>query len=709
MTDTAPGPTGPAPHRPQAPVEVTNAPYVGRSLDRVDGPAKTSGAARYTADVPLDGLAHGALVHATVSRGRIIALDTEEAAAVPGVLAVLTYRDAPAVRPGAPGGGVNVDCLGSDAVHWDGQPVAVAVAETPEAAHEAARLVRVRYHPLPAAVRFDEEGSRPVARERAGDVERGLGLAAVRFEAQYSTAPQHHNALEPHTSTAAWDGDRLTVHDTTQHLDGVRAHLAHAFRLPPERVRVVAAQVGGGFGGKIAVWPVTVLAARAARAVGRPVRIALTREGVYRSVGGRAPSHQSVALGADRDGVLTALAHSGTTRTARVGGDPDHFTAASALLYGADHLLLHRDHVTRDVMANTAMRAPGEAVGSFALESAMDELAHRTGFDPVELRLRNEPDRAPLDGRRYTRRGLAHCLAQGAREFGWAGRDPRPGVRRWGRWLVGTGAAAAYHPSWLEPARVSVRLAADGTVLVRCAFHEIGVGGATAHAQIAADALGVPFDAVRVEHGDTLLPTGPCAGGSAQTAAVAAGVLAACARVREAVGAGRPLPYEVVVDTAPNRVDALLERVRARARVRAASGAHFCEVRVDADTGETRVTRWLGVFDIGTVVNAKTAASQLRGGIVMGIGQALMEETLHDPRTGRIMNAGLVGYHVPVHGDIPPITVHFLDEPDPTMPLGILGAGELGITGAAAAVANAVHHATGTRVRDLPLTPEKLL
>ncbi len=775
----APERTRPAERKAPGRGTAATGPYVGRPVDRIDGVVKTSGEARYAAEFPYPDLAHAALVHAAVARGRITGFDVAAAQAVPGVLAVITHLNAPKMAPppavtmldlSTMVAGTRVNYLGTDEVHWNGQPVAVVVAETLEAAHAAARLVRVDCEPLPAVVDFAaaQEAAVPVkggllqtGEAHTGDAEAALTTAPVRVDHDYSTPAQNHNALEPHASTAVWEGDRLTVHDATQNVDWTRRHLAKRFAVPVQDVRVVATYVGGGFGGKGSVWAGTVLAALAARVSGRPVRLALTREGVFRTVGGRSPTRQRVALGAERDGQLAALLHTVVSGVGRVGGAPEQAAGASGHLYAAPNILLRHATTELDLLPNTFMRAPGEAMGSFALESAVDELAAELGMDPVALRLRNEPERSPIDGKRFSRRALRTVYTRGAERFGWADRPPAPRTTRDGRWLVGWGTATAYHLPIQMPADVAVRIDADGTVLLRCSFHEIGVGAATVQAQITADALGVPVESVRVEHGDTDQPVGPGAGGSAQTASVAAGVLAACedltrsalrlarrapdsplrglrrSQVRavrgglyrsdapagpvgetwQAILAGAGLPHLEARTGSDSRVRQQVGFARAMATfmidrrrwVRPATGAHFCQVRVDADTGEIRVARWLGVFDVGRVVNAKLAASQLRGGIVMGIGAALSEEALVDPRTGRIMNAGLGEYHVPVHADVPKIEIECVGEPDPTAPLGILGAGEVGITGAAAAVANAVHHATGVRVRELPITLDRLL
>ncbi|TMR16556.1 xanthine dehydrogenase family protein molybdopterin-binding subunit [Nonomuraea turkmeniaca] len=739
--------------------------YVGRPVDRLDGPAKTTGEARYAAEHHYPDLAYAALVHATIARGRITAMDTAAARAVPGVIEILTHENAPAMKP-APkvslldistmASGTSVNYLATDEVHWNGQPVAVVVAETSEVARHAAALVRPAYQELPAVVDFAAEEPNAAPQKSSmlaetsadkGDAHAALATAQASVDLRFTTPPHNHNALEPHATIAVWDGDRLTVHEGTQNFGWLRKHLAKRFGVPERNIRVVSPFVGGGFGGKGMVWAGTLLAVLAARATGRPVRLALTRAGVNHTVGGRTASTQRVALGADADGRLTALIHTSVSRTGRIGGTPEQITSASRHLYAAPNIHLRQHLVQLDLLANTSMRAPGESIGTFALESAMDELAWELGMDPIELRMRNEPERNPVDGKRFARRLLREAYAVGAERFGWRERDPRPGAMRDGRWLVGMGVASAYHPSWKLPASVTVRLSADGGVEVRCAMHEIGVGAATVQAQIAADELGVPLEAVRVRYDDSDLPLGAMAGGSMQTASVAESLLAACRKLKQSAlalarraadsplrgrrldeleardgglhhGASGETYAEILARAGRDHLEAAIKSgalgmvgmLRERRRwVKAACGAQFCEVRVDPDTGEVRVSRWLGVFDVGRVINVKTTASQLRGGIVMGIGLALTEETQVDPRTGRIMNAGLAEYHVPVHADIPHIDVHCLDEPDPTMPLGLVGVGEVSITGVGAAVANAVRHATGKRIVDLPITIDKLL
>jgi xanthine dehydrogenase YagR molybdenum-binding subunit len=749
---------------------------IGRAVDRVDGPAKTTGAVPFSTDYPLPGLAYAALTHAIITLGRILAIDAGAAEALPGMLAVITHLNAPAMKPPpkpstinlaslAPGTSVNY--LNTDEVRFNGQPVALVVAESIEAAAEGAALIDIRYQASSATIDFSAGQANAVPQKNTvaqvgsaskGDAEAALAAAPVSVDATYTTPQHQHNAIEPHATTAQWDGDRLTVYDGTQNIDWTRRHLAQRFGVPVGGVRVISRFTGGAFGGKTMVWAGTVLTVLAARVVQRPVRMMLTREGVYRTVGGRTPTVQRVALGAGRDGRLTSLIHTSTAQVGRTGGGPEQVTSVSRDMYAAPNMAIRQSNVTLDAVPNTVMRAPGEATGTFALESAMDELAAALGRDPIELRMLNEPATGPLQGKAFAHRHLREAYAAGAEVFGWRNRAPQPGSMRDGRQLVGMGVASAWHPSWQFQANVTISMSASGQVRVRCGFHEMGMGGATAQAQIAADLLGVPFAAVTVEYGDSELPLGPGAGGSGQTASVAASLLTACGKLKErllslaqgsktsplrgrrladlqardgglfvgetttgetypAILARASRPTVQVAVGSGSLIGSLLDQARFMTKflsdkrhwIKAACGAQFCEVLVDADTGEIRISRWLGVFDVGTVINAKTAASQLRGAIVMGIGMALSEQTLIDPRTGRIANPSLSEYYIPVHADIPRIDVRYLNHPDPTMPLGLVGVGEVGITGAAAAVANAIYNATGKRIRDLPITLDKLL
>jgi xanthine dehydrogenase YagR molybdenum-binding subunit len=722
-------------------------PWVGRPLDRRDGPQKVTGSARFTADQPVPGLAHGWMVHAPHARARIVGIDTRAAALHAGVIDVLTHLNAPAMAP--PRGESMTDLstrvllaripyLGTDQVFHDGQPVAVVVAETLEAAQYAAGLVEVDYDVLPAATDFQsslasaepvKQGLGPVTGGSHGNVDAGLAAATSTVDLTFVTQAQNQNALEPHATTALWeDGSRLTVWDSTQNLDWVRRHLAYRFGLDAHDVRVVAPFVGGGFGGKGHVWPGTLLAALAARHVGRPVRMALSREAVYRTVGGRTPTRQHLVLGADDRGRLTALTHDAVLRVGHTGMFPEQVVNVSADLYRVPAIRLTTSVVRLDTVPNSAMRAPGEATGSFALESAMDQLARDLDIDPMQLRLLNEPDRTALHRRRFSHRRVPELMALGASEFGWS--DRGPGGRRAGPALVGHGMALAYHPAWVFEARVRLRMTRGGRAVLECSAQEMGMGTTTALAQLVADELQLTPDEVEVEYGDSGLPGAPGAGGSAQVASISKVVLTAAERLRRRIARLGALPGEAPADTVRRAAQdvevaegsdfglrARLGTARwmagflrdTRRWQRAAYGAHFCQVRVDADTGEVRVTRWVSAFDIGTVLNRKTAESQLRGGIVMGLGLALSEETAHDPRTGRIVGATLADYHVPTQADVPDLGIHLLVDGDPTMPHGVVGAGEVGITGVAGAVANAVADATGGRPLELPLTPDRVL
>ncbi|MGE0714520.1 MAG: xanthine dehydrogenase family protein molybdopterin-binding subunit, partial [Alphaproteobacteria bacterium] len=518
--------------------------------------------------------------------------------------------------------------------------------------------------------------------------------------------------------------------------------IAQVFGLDEVQVRVTSPYVGGGFGGKT-LWQHQILAAAAARMAGRPVRIRLSREGVYRIVGGRAPTEQRVALGAAADGRLTALIHEGLTPMTPHSAMPEPFILPTRSAYAAGAMRLEVGTCHLDMVANTFMRAPGEAVGTFALECAMDELAEQLGIDPIALRLRNEPAKDPISGAPFSGRHVVEAYRAGADRFGWDRRNPRPGARREGNWLVGMGCATATYPYYRMPgAAARITLARDGTASVDVAAHDMGMGTATAQTQLAATRLGLPLESVTVRYGDSRLPGTILAGGSQQTAAAGFAVMSAqeklTAELLKLAGNDSPIAGLKPADVAcaegglcrrgePSRRESyasILERAgRTELTVEAEApqpletmrwsmhswGAMFCEVRVDAVTGEVRVARFLGSFDCGRIINPKTAASQFRGGIVMGLGLALMEETLLDERNGRIVNPSLAEYHVPAHMDVPEIDVIWTDIPDPHAPAGARGIGEIGITGTAAAVANAVYNATGRRVRDLPITLDKLL
>jgi xanthine dehydrogenase YagR molybdenum-binding subunit len=755
----APGPDSWAPGSKPDPLIRRGNGLVGAPVSRVDGAFKVRGAAAFAAEVAMPGMVYAALAFAVVARGRIVKLDTSAAEGSPGVILVMTYRNAPRMRTipaflssaekGAMGDELPI--MQDDRVHWNGQPIALVLAETQEQADHAASLIEASYEVEAAATSFAEAragrtelgvfAGEPLS-VRAGDAEAALSAAPFGVDVVYHTPYQNHNAIEPHAATLAWEADELTVHDSTQAVAHVAWCLAQAFGIREEQVHVSSPYVGGGFGGKT-LWQHQVLAAAAARLARRPVRIALSRQGVYRVVGGRAATEQRVAIGARADGRFDALIHTGTVPKVRTNYVPEPFITPSACLYAAGTMKLDVQTVYLDMLANTFMRAPGESVGTFALESAVDELAARIGMDPVELRLRNEPDADPSSGKPFSSRHLIEAYRAGAERFGWASRDPRPGVRRDGEWLTGLGCATATYPYFRMPGGAArIILSRDGHALVEIAAHEMGMGTATAQAQVTAERLALPLDRVTVAYGASSFPGVIVAGGSQQTASIGSSVVAAhrelVAKLLRLCGGDSPLAglgldeigaldgglcslanpdrwlsYEAILDGAHR--DEISAEASAPPPVELESwsmhsfGANFCEVRVSAVTGETRVTRFLGSYDCGRVLNAKTGASQLRGGIVMGLGLALMEETQFDERNGRIMNPSLAEYHVPVHADVPEIEVMWTDIPDPHAPMGAHGIGEIGITGVGAAVANAVYNATGRRVRELPITLDKLL
>lgn len=738
---------------------------VGQPLPRVDGVLKVRGAARFSAEVPFRNLAYAALKCSTIPKGRITSLDISAAKTAPGVLLVLTHENAPKLGDVSlfPQGGAasTLNPLRDGSIHWNGQPVALVLAETHEQAEHAAGLIRITYEEEPAHLTLSLERAKPPKNilgepptVAIGDAEAALATSEVRVDNVYRTPRHNHAAIELHALTCAWEGDSLTVHDTTQMVHLTQATVAKVFGLPPQKVRVLSLFVGGGFGNKM-IWDHHIFAIAAAKMSGRPVRMVLSREGVFRVTGGRTLTEQRVALGANPDGTLRALIHTGTAGMTSHNNCPEQFTFPARHLYASQTILLSQRIVEIDMVANTFMRAPGESVGTFALESAIDELAHELEMDPIKLRARIEPKSDPTSGHSFSQRSLMEAYRRGAARFGWAQRCRIPRSRREGDWLIGHGVATATYPYLRMPGGAArIRLTSDGHAVVQMGSHEMGMGTATVQAQLAAELLALPVDCVKFEYGDSSLPTGTVAGGSSQSATIAAAVRAARDQLIKQLlelasgsrlapgGASAPgrsplsglTPDDVeprnqglVARNDPARFEgygSILARAgkddieceasasepkEAKTFSMHSYGAQFCEVRVNAVTGETRVARWLGSFDTGRILNPLTAASQFRGGIIMGIGLALTEETLFDERSGRIMNPSMAEYHIPTHLDVPQIEVMWNDIPDPRSPSGVRGIGEIGITGVGAAVANAVFNATGRRVRDLPITLDKLL
>ncbi|PPS67342.1 MULTISPECIES: xanthine dehydrogenase family protein molybdopterin-binding subunit [Streptomyces] len=687
---------------------------VGAPAERREGREKVGGTARYAAEFHFPGGAQAWPVPAVVARGRVTGVDTTAALVVPGVLAVLSHENAPRlVEPDDP----TLAVLQNARVPHRGWFVALVVAETLEAARAGAAAVRVTYdaeeHDVALTVSHpgvyvpeEANGGHPAVREQ-GDPDGAFDSAAARVDVAYRVPPLHNHPMEPHASTARWEDGRLTVHTSSQGTGAVRATLAALFGLPQERIVVTAEHVGGGFGSKGTPRPDVVLAAMAARHTGRPVTVALPRRCLPAVVGHRAPTLHRLRLGADGDGRLESLVHEVTTHTSRIKEFVEQAAVPARVMYAAPHSRTVHRVAALDVPSPSWMRAPGEAPGMYALESAMDELAVGLGMDPIELRVRNEPDVEPDSGKPFSSRNLVGCLREGARRFGWAGRDPRPGTRRDGPLLLGTGVAAATYPVLVAPSTATARARPDGTFLVRINATDIGTGARTVLAQVGADALGVPLEQVRIEVGSTELPSASLAGGSSGTASWGWAVHDACARLaRRLAEHPGPLPEQGLGASADTKGAADAESDFARH----AFGAHFAEVAVDTVTGEVRVGRLLGVYAAGRILNPRTARSQFVGGMTMGLGMALTEGSTMDAAFGDFNESDLASYHVPVHADIAEIDAHWLDEEDSRLnPMGSKGIGEIGIVGTAAAIGNAVHHATGVRLRELPLSPDRLL
>jgi xanthine dehydrogenase YagR molybdenum-binding subunit len=732
---------------------------IGQPISRVDGRLKVTGAARYTADIPLAGVAHAAIVHSTIANGRTLAIDTSAAEKAPGVLVVLTHHNMPRMNPVPwshlrPQGQTYLP-LQDDKIHYAGQPVAMVVAETLDQAAYAGRLIEVEYEvdsPVVFRPPMAQEAVEPPQRmwplsSVAGDAGKAIADAAVRIEGLYTMPDRHHNPMEPHATLAVWDDDgTLTLYDSTQMVVGTRKLASLVLDVPEEKIIVVCEFLGGGFGGKSWSWPHTLLAALAAKVVNRPVRVELTRAQMYSMAGHQAATVQTIALGADREGKLAGIRHDSVNPTSLFDDYVEYAAMASRHLWRASGGIStsHRVvHVNRN--SPVVLRAPMEAQGHFALESAMDELAYATGIDPVELRLRNDTDTDPYSGRPFSTRALRECLTKGAARFGWDKRTPEPRSMRDGRYLIGQGVAAAIFTHWRWPGKARVTLNGGGSALVDAAAHDIGTGTYTVMAQVAADALGLTPDRVAVRLGDTRLPEShPAIGSSTMANATAAVMLAAQAARAKAVElalTGRDAPFagaaadDVIVAEGSlslrrKNLDITYAELLARNGLSSLAGegdydpveevngpkaifsfsAVFAEVRVDPDLGLVRLNRFVGAYDAGRIINPKTARSQAIGGIIWGVGQALLEQSETDPVMGRFLNRNYSGYLVPTNADIPELDILFVGEFDEeASPLGAKGLGELTAVSVAPAIANAVYHATGKRVRDLPITVEKVL
>lgn len=723
---------------------------VGAPLSRVDGRLKVTGQAKYAADHEPEGVVHAVVVDSSVGRGRITGIDSRAAEAQPGVLKVVHHRNAPKLPYGPNPGSLNLPgerlrVFQDDQVRFHGQPVAVVVATTLEAAQHAANLLKVDYDSEQPVTDLSDAPPAGDPRTYArGDAEAALQSAAVRLELTYRLSRDHHNAMELHATVAQWDGDRLTLWDKTQWVQSPRAELAANFGLPAENIRVISPFVGGAFGNAARAWPHITIAALAAREVGRPVKLVLTRRQLYFGVGYRPAYEYKVRLGSDRSGRLTAMTHDLRAETSRYETFAERgVISPGQMLYTTPNVAQTYRTVPLDVNTPTPMRGPGYSSAAFPIESAMDELAHELGVDPIELRRRNEPENDQSSGQPFSTRRLRDCYTVGAREFGWSRRNPKPRSTRDGDWLIGTGMATALYDTLRAPAQARVRLDADGTALVESSTSDMGPGTYTSMTQVAADALGLTVRNVTFRLGDTNMPTAPLHGGSLTMASVGSTVQDGCDKLRQqaiqlAVGDSRSPLYGTDADDIvvrggrlhlsdnPARGETyrqLLTRNN-RAYLEAAGswtpsqsrssmyayGAVFAEVGVDARLGLVRVRRMLGVFDAGRIISPKLADSQAIGAMVGGIGAALLEHTVTDHRDGRIVNANLADYLVPVNADVRDLKAIYIDgRDDEADPIGVKGLGEVVLVGVAPAIANAVFHATGRRVRELPITAEALL
>jgi xanthine dehydrogenase YagR molybdenum-binding subunit len=735
---------------------------IGQPLDRVDGRVKVTGRAVYAYEHDVPNAAYGLLVMSSIANGRIASLDTHAAERASGVLLVMTHENSlklPSVQnqreTSPPGHAVQV--LQDERVYYANQPVALVVAETLVDAAEAAHLVQVRYEAL--APRIDLEsrlseaympkksgGGGDPSNSSRGDIEAGLKQADQRIQQLYWTPFQVHNAMEPHATIAVWDrSDHLTIYDATQGVFSDRTRVASVFGLPPYNVRVVSPYLGGGFGSKGPVWSHVILAAMAAKQVKRPVKLAVTRPQMFGMVGLRSQTRQAITIGAKSNGAITALRNDTASHTSMFGEFVEAASLPARMLYESLNNSTSQRIVRSNIGQSSYMRAPGEATGTYALEVAMDEMAYALKLDPVAFRLKNYAENDPEERKPWSSKSLRECYRQAGERFGWSRRRLEPGSMREGNALIGWGMATSVYPTRRSESRATARLNADGTFSVDAGTQDLGTGTYTIMTQIAAESFGVGPKQVKFRLGDTILPEAPVSGGSQTAASTGSAVYLAAQALREKLvqmaisDAQSPLSgvsaQDIVFEggrlyqrgnlAKGETFQQLITRsgqphVEANADAKPGSekesysmyafGAQFAEVRVDADLGQVKVSRMVGCFGAGKILNAKTARSQLMGGMIWGISMALYEEAATDKRLGRWVNNNLAEYHVPVNADIGQIEALWVDEVDHHVnPIGAKGIGEIGITGASAAVANAVFHATGKRVRDLPITLDKLI
>jgi xanthine dehydrogenase YagR molybdenum-binding subunit len=736
---------------------------VGGSISRKDGRLKVTGRARYAADHPVKNVVHAVAVQSTIANGRITAIDSSLAENAPGFLAIIHHGNAPKLyRPdndfmSATKPGETRVVFEDDRVHYVGQYVALAIAETLQEARRAAELVKVTYAAESPLVTTEEALSTAYVPDAffgekltttRGDADSAYSGAAVAHEAIYSTPIEHHNPMEPSASIAEWNADELTLYETTQWVAGARKTVAQTLGLGEDKIHIISPFIGGGFGCKGFIWPHSILSAIAAKKVGRPVKLNLTRKQMFSACGHRSESTQRVRLGADKDGRLLAIDHDTVVQTSTVDEFVEACGMTSRFLYSCPNVRVTHRAVRVNIATPTPMRAPGETPGLFALESALDELASALKMDPVQLRMVNHADINEHTGKPWSSKYLKECYQLAAERFGWARRDPRPGSMLDNELLVGWGMATATYPGIRGPGAATVRISRDGSVAVISATQDMGGGTYTTMAQIVADVIGVPMERIRTELGDSHLPPAPVSGGSMTTASILPAARKAARhaleKIAQAAATLEGSPFfgrrEADMIAAHGRVflkgaapdsGITYEEVLTRARRDAVEGegstgpgpewekyafqsfgAHFVEVKVDPEVARINVSRVVSAFDVGSIINVKTARSQGLSGVIMGIGMALMEHTVYDPRDGSIVTSNLADYAIPVNADVHSIEIHFIDKPDPYIDadgLGARGCGEITMTGVAPAIANAIFHATGRRIRDLPITPDKLL
>jgi xanthine dehydrogenase YagR molybdenum-binding subunit len=748
---------------PQASVYIRHGSNIGQPLTRHDGVLKVTGSAKYAADHHPSGMLYAVLATSTIARGRVAFLDIAAAKAHPGVVAVITPANRPALAQDPDEKShpfmFRLDLLQNDRVRYAGQPIAVVVAETLEAATEGAALLAPRYEIEPARVGLDatESFAPPVvgpgfpAEVHHGDVETEFAATKTTIAQTYETAAQYHNPMEPHAIVAAWEGDTLSIDTPSQGLAMAQGRLAGLFGIAPDKIHIRSPFLGGGFGSKGLMSGPQVLGVIAARAVGRPVKLVLRREQMYGPVGHRAPTRQTLRLGTDGDGALTALDHRTKTVTSTFDDFFEPASNVSHTLYASTAIATSHEGVRADIGTPLFMRAPGEAPGSIALESAVDEMAQACGMDPLAFRLKNYAEVEPISGRPFSSKALAECYRQGAERFGWEGRPLAPRQMRDAEGLlVGWGMGTATFPAIMFAAQAKATLRRDGSGVMEIGAHDMGQGAWTALAQIAADGLGLDLDQVEFRSGSSDLPDGGIAGGSSHTATAGTAIYNAggdvIARLADLATNDTRSPLFGAGNTGvtarggrlfrrddPTRSESYadilgrtgLPQVEGRGAggnpnpmaahapseyAMHAHGAVFAEVKVDPDLGQMRVTRVVGAFAAGRIINPRLVESQYYGGMIWGVSFALHEQAIMDPRSGRLMNANLAEYHVPVNADVPSLEAILVEEHDPHVnPLGIKGVGEIGITGTAGAVANAVWHATGIRVRKFPITLDRLI